>query len=245
MALISISGKIGSGKDTIATIIQYLTSPLRIENTSFEEFQLYFGKKRGFESTWQIKRFADKVKDIVCLLINCTREQLENRDFKEYPLGEEWDLIVTTSSYGARPEIRAPDGAQWAHDTYVRMTPRLLLQLVGTNCGRDIIHPNLWVNSLFSEYKGPKMSEYNPSKWIIPDMRFPNELKAVQEKGGLIIRIERPNKNEITLDDLSKTLHPSETSLDHIKFENVIINDGTIEDLIYKVKELLTKNNII
>ena len=41
-------------------------------------------------SNYQIKKFADKLKDIACLLIGCTREQLEDREFKEKELGEEW-----------------------------------------------------------------------------------------------------------------------------------------------------------
>ena len=61
--LISISGKIGSGKDTVAGIIQKITG-----------------------NQFEIVRFADKVKDIVCLLLNCTREQLEAREFKEKAL---------------------------------------------------------------------------------------------------------------------------------------------------------------
>ena len=32
----------------------------------------------------EIKKFADKLKDIVCLLIGCTREQLEDQEFKKY-----------------------------------------------------------------------------------------------------------------------------------------------------------------
>ena len=39
---------------------------------------------------WKIVKFADKLKDIVCLLIGCERKKLENREFKEKELGEDW-----------------------------------------------------------------------------------------------------------------------------------------------------------
>ena len=34
----------------------------------------------------------------------------------------------------------------------IKLTPRLILQLLGTDCGRDIIHPNIWVNSTMMAY---------------------------------------------------------------------------------------------
>ena len=62
--IIGISGKALSGKDTVANIIQWLI--LKEEKD------------------------ADKLKDMVCLLLGCTREQLEDPKFKESTLGEEW-----------------------------------------------------------------------------------------------------------------------------------------------------------
>jgi len=45
---------------------------------------------REYRSEWRIVRFADKVKNIVCLIIGCTREQLEDEQFKNTKLSEEW-----------------------------------------------------------------------------------------------------------------------------------------------------------
>ena len=68
--LISVSGKKGSGKNLVAAIITDLTYD---------------------QTSWEVKSFADKLKYITCSLIGCTREQLEDHEFKETPLGEEWD----------------------------------------------------------------------------------------------------------------------------------------------------------
>ena len=83
MGIIGVSGRIQSGKDTVGKIIQYLTN-----KSNAYRFDLKVDY--SYKSDWQIKKFADKLKDIVCILLNCTREQLEDREFKEKELGEEW-----------------------------------------------------------------------------------------------------------------------------------------------------------
>lgn len=144
--IIAISGKKGSGKDLVGTIIQYLTS--NSKNLKFIDEQ------NGYQSsTFKIKKFADKLKDIVCLLINCTREQLEDREFKEKELGEEWWYYIIKLNNSASLVPYTETKGELKEDTLVKLTPRKLLQLLGTECGRNIIHPNIWVNALMSEYK--------------------------------------------------------------------------------------------
>ena len=75
------------------------------------------------------------------------------------------------------------------------------------------------------------------SNWIITDMRFENELEAIVKKGGITIRVVRPGTVVGN--------HPSEVALDGFIMHYEIINDGTIEDLIEKVREILIKENII
>jgi hypothetical protein len=263
MSIIAISGKIGSGKDTVGTIIRSLTNkdgaiftPKRLVeciNTTGSIPVI------GFNSNWEIKKFADKLKDIVCLLINCTREQLEDADFKNTELGEEWWYLQLKDNYGYKipqlynylewKDIKSPS-IDYTLLQPIKLTPRLLLQLLGTECGRDIIHPNVWVNSLMSEYKmnyaqHPDI-DYIESKqypnWIITDMRFPNELQAIKDRGGITIRV-----NRVPFDSIEETMrfHPSETALDNAKFDYTIINNGTIEDLIEKIKVILIKEKII
>lgn len=248
--LISVSGKINSGKDTIGKILQILLNNPHLNN---EDVLSFLKKDINFDSpyykTWQIKKFADKLKDIVCVLLGCTREQLEDREFKEKELGEEWDRIISSDG-----KVHLPD--DYPDLEYSKLTPRLLLQLLGTKCGRNIIHPNIWVNSLMSEYKlikDTKVSEFlkaeglpetmNGGKeyypnWIITDMRFLNEMEAVKKKDGITIRVNR-NLEE------SKDQHESETELDNAEFDYVIDNNGTIEELIEKVKEILIKEKLI
>lgn len=200
--IIAISGRINSGKDTIGRIIQYLTSVRNYDKTfkEWEEISKTTGRYYAGYSNWQIKKFADKLKDIVCILLNCTKEQLEDREFKEKELGEEWWYWKENITCKI---IKPYTGYEINDYNLIKLTPRLLLQLLGTDCGRNIIHPNIWVNALFADYKvkwvptGDSVAEEDVSlekkypNWIITDMRFPNEMEAVKKRGGITIRVNR------------------------------------------------------
>jgi hypothetical protein len=81
-----------------------------------------------------------------------------------------------------------------------------------------------------------KCSKY--PNWIITDTRFPNEADAIKNAGGILIRVERPGVKPIND-------HPSEVGLDHWTFDYVINNDGDLESLSNKVKDILIKEQIM
>lgn len=286
--LIGISGKINSGKDTVGLMIQYLTDKSICKETwTFAEWV----NERRFlscnmpytQSKWEIKKFAGKVKDIVCVLIGCSREDLENSTFKSTVLPKSWNTIrydvrtidnVITSTFDE--EDANIDLAHYSTfykgDVFIdpvheSLTPRRLLQLVGTECGRKIIHPDLWVNSLFVDFKSTTktIDEYDVSQarrklvststliskpyWIITDVRFPNEVNSIVERGGMLIRVSR-NQEEICNCGIKlsehnvrhpfvpRVQHTSETALDNYPFTTVIDNNGTMDDLLKKVVNL-------
>lgn len=278
MAIIGVSGKIGSGKDTVGKIIQYLTTPTIHRFSTIEQFLVENDDKlylyEGYTTQWQIKKFADKLKDIVCLLLGCSREQLEDREFKNKELGEEWWKIKLKEKHHHNwyfiPYTKNYNLNRFYDAEIVKTTPRLLLQLLGTDCGRNIIHPNVWVNSLMAEYFRPCKDYSNKTKcmcyresdnttncesdipnWIITDMRFPNELETVKTKGGISIRVNRPDYIENVHTGkqfpvkVHRGNHESETALDKAKFDYTIENSGTIEELIEKVKNIMKKENLL
>lgn len=279
--LIVISGKIGSGKDTVGKIIQYLTSESSNKTGKrYRDFNTFVSKGGGstsrnfdhhYYSDFQIKKFADTLKDMVCMLIGCTRKQLEDHEFKDTELGEEWwyykfdgGIMIPYLNNGY---TKGKEPIQYLF----KLTPRLLLQLLGTECGRNIIHKDIWVNALFSkytrEYRQHPDIEYMEAKdypnWIITDMRFPNEKEAVEKRRGITIRVNREGNfgttidgqyhiKEENLEGVKSTInqvleneHPSETSLDDSTFNYTIENNGTIEELVDKVREILIKEKII
>ena len=239
--LIGISGKIGSGKDTVGKYLQYLYSKEYPHHT-FEEFQKY--PRWVDNNDWQIKKYADKLKEIVCLLIGCTREQLEDITFKNKELGQEWWYYIDpVDMLTMRSYLEWKDAFE---DRFlVKLTPRLLLQYLGTECGREIIHPNIWINALFVDYK-PSTKIYEQYKqieqnylpnWIITDVRFPNEADAIKERGGKLIRLTRTTN---VSEEIAK--HPSETALDNYdKFDFIIDNKGSEEELYTILREITPK----
>lgn len=62
------------------------------------------------------------------------------------------------------------------------------------------------------------------SNLIISDCRFPNEAKAIRDKGGIIVKVVRDGV-------VSKDVHPSETNIDNIAGNIIVFNDGSLEHL--------------
>ena len=250
--LIGISGKMGSGKDTLSVVINYVADKFAPESISDWEQPVD-------ELTYANKKYSEKLKYMVCFLLGCSRSDLEDREFKEKELGEEW-WYYTNSLFDSKDKKLVPylEASESLHNNtewyIIKLTPRKLLQLLGTEAGREIIHPNIWVNGLFADYvcddcgqqecptdeedTGQMIHRSFPD-WIITDVRFPNEAKAIKEKGGILIRINRPQYLDNGL-VIRKDEHPSETALDDYDgFDYVIENDtNSVQDLVDKVKEL-------
>ena len=212
--IIGINGKIGSGKDTVGSIIQYLTAT-DTSDKALGFIKLGYGIEGYHNSTFEIKKFAGKLKQIGSILSGVLVEMFEDQEFKKLNMNPEWG-----------------------------MTYREFLQKLGTEAMRDGLHTNVWVNALFADYKTFNEPSMYPNggggkhpNWIITDMRFPNEMEAVELREGVTIKVVRPGTAVGT--------HPSETALDDAYFDHVISNDGTIEDLVEKVRQVLTIERII
>ena len=188
--------------------------------------QLGFTNNGG---TWENMKFAGKLKIIASLLTGIPIEKFEDQEFKKTILGSEWGKPTKQNPLNAIEPFK--------DTTFVEMmSVRDLLQKLGTEAMRNGLHENVWVNALFADYTEDK-------QWVITDVRFPNEFKAIKEKGGIVIRVNRPGHGN-SMKELAEA-HPSETALDGHDFDYVIENDGNLEKLISKVKEILLTENII
>lgn len=85
---------------------------------------------------------------------------MEDREFKEKELGEEWNVWRNElfPQYPFLTEDKAFEsavdfGGDESHVWQETLTPRKVLQLLGTEAGRGVIHPQIWINALMSEYK--------------------------------------------------------------------------------------------
>lgn len=177
MAIISLSGYSGSGKDTVGKIIQYLhcdfQEDVAVELAIHPENDWLLEEQSG----WEIKKWASKLKEVASLLTGIPIEKFEDQEFKKTYLGPEWDYwsiklkegktkiteqarVITEEQADANllfnPVIQGSYRKVWEKEK-CRMTVRQFLQELGTDACRNKLHPNTWVNALMADYK-PLMS---------------------------------------------------------------------------------------
>jgi hypothetical protein len=180
--------------------------------------------------------FANTLKDAVACVFGWDRTLLEGRT-KE---AREWREQVDT---------------WWAERLNMpNLTPRLMLQLWGTEVCRTGFHDDIWIASL--ENKMRKTTD----NIVISDVRFPNEIKAIHNAGGIVVRIKRgddpewydaavsynkgPDGNSTW--SLSKAkltqlkIHASETAWVGRDIDYTIYNDTTIDALFDQIKNLVS-----
>lgn len=100
---------------------------------------------------------------------------------------------------------------------------RTFLQKLGTEVGRQMIDPNVWVDALTRQITTLRTGAQ--SRIAVTGIRFPNELEMIRSLGGTTVWIERE------VERAAGSTHASETSLSSADFDFMILNDGTLEDL--------------
>ena len=110
--------------------------------------------------------------------------------------------------------------------TWLGMTVREFLQKFGT-CVRESIDNLFWIKETFASIDGWENA-------IIADVRFPEEIQAIKEKGGIILRLER--------DGAGAGNHISETALDNYNdWDEVIDNNFSLLLLFDQLKQFAKK----
>lgn len=152
------------------------------------------------EYGWTRFAFADKLK-LAVKLLNPTLE---------------WNQFDGATTVQAALEEHGPERTKELFPEY-----RRLLQVMGTEVGRDMFGENFWVEQALREVAENDLA-------VFTDCRFPNEAQAIKERGGEVWRIQRPGYGPVNG-------HASETSLDDWAFDRVIANDGDLTALRPKV----------
>jgi hypothetical protein len=112
---------------------------------------------------------------------------------------------------------------------WLGITVRELLQKFGTAI-RNEVSDDFWVKACLNNLE--KDDDY-----LITDVRFKSEAKGIKDLEGIIVRVNREGAGAGN--------HISEIDLDDYSFDYVINNDGSMEDLLLKVKEFCTTYKLI
>lgn len=107
---------------------------------------------------------------------------------------------------------------------------RRLLQLLGTECGRECIHPDVWVGK-WEDTIMPDL--HNGHVIMVDDVRFANEVGILQELGGILIKVTRPGQADKRRwwQVRAPRAHPSEMPPADKHFHFLFDNDGTKDDI--------------
>lgn len=177
--LIAICGHKFSGKSTVANLLHNAT---------------------GYE----VVSFADKLKDITCVLSGCTREDLEDYEFKENELVPNY----------LRPYCLNAE----------KPTFRAFLQHFGSEVMRGV-NDDIWIDCTLSNCD---------ENCIVSDCRFPNEAKAVKARGGIVIKVVREgcggdsHCSEVGVDEIV----PDYTIFNDTTIENLVANVDSLVRLL-------------
>ncbi|MEU7643324.1 hypothetical protein [Streptomyces huasconensis] len=104
---------------------------------------------------------------------------------------------------------------------------REYLQRCGTEAGRQVLGPDVWVDTLFRGFE----TWERPT--VITDVRFPNEAEAIKKRRGLVVQVVRPDEAPIP-----ESQHVSERALDDWPFDATVLNDGSEVQLGVRLRSL-------
>ena len=175
--------------------------------------------------------FADKLKDGVATVFGWDRAMLEGDTVES----REWRETVDEF---------------WTNETGREITPRLVLQEFGTDCMRNGFYDGVWVSLVKQEIIN------NPdNNYIVPDVRFPNEIQIIKSLNGEVWNVRRGElpewwgtaildnqTNSTLMKDNHPEVHQSEWRWisTNDTFDKILYNDDSIKALYSKVSAELS-----
>ncbi|WP_432078698.1 hypothetical protein [Streptomyces sp. YPW6] len=154
------------------------------------------------EGGWRRDAFADRLKDFLLR---------QNPLVPAHPDAPPYRLVNLIAAYG------------WEGAKEKFPEVRRLLHTTGSDAGRVTLGEDVWVNALFNDYEPEREA------LVVSDVRFPNEARAVQALGGVVVWIDRPGVGPAK--DAHGATYASEVALKNWSFDAVLRNDGDLDDL--------------
>ena len=169
-----------------------------------------------------------------------------------------WDRVLLEGRTKEAREWREQVDAWWAKRLEIpNLTPRWVLQHWGTDVLRNHFHDDIWIASL--ENKMRKTAD----NIVISDVRFPNEIKAIHNAGGLVVRVKRGDDPDWYEDAVNmnagpqnmswaiskmkmeqRKIHASETAWVGGDIDYLIENNSTIDQLFDQLRNLVSSHPV-
>ena len=138
----------------------------------------------------EVIAFAGPIYEAVAAITGLSAAELQNRERKETPL------------------------------PWLGKSPRELLQTLGTEWGRESVHPEIWVRTAMRRAAACPLA-------VITDCRFTNEAQAVRKAGGVVWQVRRHTAGL----GGQAGRHSSEAGIPEELIDLRIENNGTLRDL--------------
>lgn len=249
--LIGIAGRIGSGKDTVASLVRdrfarevYTTSVFNVAfaNELKAEVAEFLALLRQVPYA-RFSRLSDA--DLTQVATQIIEEAVASES--SYKMFNAW--LSTAKAHQLPPPAPTPVNLEKVrfqevllHGSQEEKKPyRRLLQLWGTEFRRHYSGSNYWLDAHMQKtFECPYLHPCHRCIVTVPDVRFPNEAAyIVNTWGGAIIHVQRP----LQIADATELAHISEAWVpDRETYGDAIFdidNDGDLNDLITKVHETL------
>lgn len=178
--------------------------------------------------------FASTLKDAVSAVFGWDRDMIEGR---------------TKSAREWREQV----DPWWSQRLDIpHLTPRWVLQYWGTDVLRNHFHDDIWIASVENKIRNSQ------DDVVISDCRFPNEISAIKNAGGKVIRVVRGQDPEWYQDAVALNkgpgyigwalakdrlfqakIHASEYSWAGTDFDRILTNNGTVDNLFEQINDLV------
>lgn len=153
-----------------------------------------------------------------------------------------WDRQLLEGLTSEARDWREREDQWWSNRLGRKISPRIILQEWGTEVCRNHFHRDIWIASLENKIRN------QTSNIVISDCRFANEQEAIKNLGGITIRVTRNPEPEwvklaqVNFEEFLKQntlVHSSEYSSVNLKYDHILDNNGTLEELQEKVNSLV------
>lgn len=222
--IIGIAGNANVGKDTFANIFNYVDK-VDYHNAKYREWLLEYTKYKSIEYN-NLIHFADTLKDNIANIFNVSRELLDERYYKD----NLW-FVPSTGEFISNADSNKILKITEDNIDYYKHLPnekyciklRMIIQIYAEEI-KKLFGKDIWVKSTIEKAHNIINNE-NQKYCLIGDVRFSNEVNAIKENNGIVIKITRKN-NDIILN------HCSENN--DYDFDYIIENDTSLYDFYFK-----------